>query len=225
MEQSIPANEPTYRLIKVLVPTSTFSKHFLVPEYEVPIIQSLWGPHVKPGSEIQMMSVAGNRPGPDPEQFVEVEVEYQRLRELYRHPEGQPAIDGVYGSPMSFGDHLRQRLQHGPGTMDRLIAGEDPASVLGQTAARKDSDGGDGDSGGDDAADDLEAIGALLPGKFRQGMTDSLRAASLTDAEDILDTDDETLLALSWVTENTLELLREAAATAMAQRLEQPPAE
>jgi hypothetical protein len=119
----------SFRLIAVDIPTDTFSKHLTVPEYEVPVLLSLWQPHVPAGKQIDTMWLGAMTEGPSPTALPAVDAEYKSLQRTYRYPEGGIVVDAVFAGLAGFRAELERLRQRGPGPMDRLVASDGRAGA------------------------------------------------------------------------------------------------
>lgn len=196
-----------FRKMRVHVPAVT-SKHFKVPEYEVPLIMQLWGPHTMAGQQIEAQYIGSNVDELDLDNDAAVTEEFERVSLLYRHPEGESVATEVFGSLSGFKRHLREvAVTEAEGPIDLLRAGKAlPKSAGGKKAEGKKAEGKEG---GDGAGPAPESV-AHIPKLSKKALA-ALTEAGIETVQDFLDTPQEVLTELDGITEKNIAALLQGA--------------
>jgi hypothetical protein len=186
-----------FRLMRVHVPAAT-SRFFTVPEYEVLPIRTLWDHFCLPGMKVEVeWTGATVDAGANPEE------EYERINANYRTPEGKGICEIAFGGTAMFAQHARSLLVKQDGPINRLLAGESPDAVNPGGAAPAPAP--KAEEGAPPTAHGLGEIEAM---KIDKRARAALKEAGFSTAYDVTMASDEELIALPYIGERNITIVR-----------------
>jgi hypothetical protein len=221
-----------FKIFQLLVNTRFMSKTFTLAEYELKVAQALWRKH---STDMEATFLGCHDHTLDLNDPEAVSLKFEELCAKWWHPEGESAALLYYGSEALFTQALTQMAVSGQGEMDELMqtdgmsglkAIDDASPPLNDTDTSPEdgtigklppaADDPDPEKPANEQHDARAALNKMdLNPKFKKRIIDGLVAGGINFLEDILETADEELINMSWVTESNLQSLKDAAKKAL----------